>query len=126
MQQLAVTWQSYDSFDTHETGFNLDNLRGSYSFKERMRWPDYLAGFAAEWHPYVEAVRQSIVANNVWAGGNWHQYSVAGTPVVAGEHFMACSFRSWGSLLAAVWSSELNRDFSYMDFYMDARLSARP
>jgi hypothetical protein len=126
MHYLPVTWQSHESLDTHEGGFNLDNLGGSYNFQEGMRWPDYLAGYAAEWHPYVEAIRQSILERQVWAGGDWHQYNAAGAPVVAGGYFMTCSFRSWGDLLAAVWSSELNRDFSYLDFYMDVRLPARP
>lgn len=126
MQHLAVIWQSYDSLVTREEGFNLDDLGGSHSFKEGMRWPDYVAGYDSEWHPYVEAIRQSIIERAVWAGGDWHQYSANGAPVVEGGHFMSCTFRSWGDLLAAVWSSELNRDFSYMDFYMDGRLAARP
>jgi hypothetical protein len=125
MQQLLVTWQSYDSLDTHEGGVNLDDLGGSYSFEKGMRWPDYVAGYAAEWQPYMEAIRHSIIKRAVWAGGDWHQYSANGVPVVGG-HFMSCTFRSWGDLVAAVWSSELNRDFSYIDFYMDARLPARP
>ena len=91
-----------------------------------MRWPDYLAGYAPEWHPYVEAIRHAIIEGKVWTGGDWHQYSPNGVPVVAGGHFMGCGFRSWGGLLAAVWSSELNRNFSYLDFYMDGRLPARP
>jgi hypothetical protein len=124
MQHLPVTWQSYDTLETLE-GFNLDNLGGSYSFKEGMRWLDYLAGYAPEWHPYVEAIRHAIIEGKVWAGGDWHQDSSHGVPVVAGGHFMGCGFRSWGDLLAAVWSSELNRDFSYMDFYMNGRLPAR-
>ncbi|HEX8658312.1 MAG TPA: hypothetical protein VF690_12290 [Hymenobacter sp.] len=126
MQHLPVTWHRHESLDTHEGGFNLDDLGGRDDFREGMRWPHYLAGYAAEWHPYVEAIRQSIVADNVWAGGDWHQYSAHGAPVVANGHFMTCTFRSWGNLLAAVWSSELNRDFSYLDFYLEARLQARP
>ena len=126
MQHLPVTWQSYDSIETLEGGFNLDDLGGSFDFKEGMRWPDYLAGYALEWHPYVEAIRHAIIEGQVWAGGDWHQYSPNGVPVVAGGHFMGCGYRSWGDLLAAVWSSELNRDFSYLDFYMDGRLPARP
>ncbi|MFD2720175.1 hypothetical protein ACFST9_15735 [Hymenobacter monticola] len=125
MSHLTVTWHCYDSFSENHPGFNLDNLGGSYSFKEGMRWPDYIAGYASEWYPYLEAIRQSIIERGVWAGGDWHQYSDNGAPVVAGGHFMVCSFRSWGDLMAAVWSSELNRDFSYIDFYMDGRLPTK-
>jgi hypothetical protein len=125
MQYLPVTWLSYDALDTLD-GFNLDNLGGSGDFKEGIRWPEYLTQYAAEWHLYVEAIRHAIIAGKVWAGGDWHQYSPHGVPVVAGEHFMGCGFRSWGDLLAAVWNTELGRNFSYLDFYMDARLPARP
>jgi hypothetical protein len=125
MQHFSVTWQSYDSLYTHE-GFNLDDLGGSFSFEAGMRWPDYLAGYDAAWHPYVEAIRHAIVEGAVWAAGDWHQHSAEGAPVVAGGHFMQCSFRSWGDLLAAVWSSELNRDFSYLDFYVTSRLAPSP
>jgi hypothetical protein len=64
MQHLPVTWQSYDSLNTMD-GFNLDNLGVSYSFEEGMRWPNYLAGYAPEWHPYVEAIRHAIIAGQV-------------------------------------------------------------
>jgi hypothetical protein len=107
-------------------GFNLDDLGGSFNFKEGMRWPAYLAGYAPTWHPYVEAIRHAIIEGQVWAGGDWHQYSPHGVPIVAGGHFMSCGFRSWGDLMAAVWSSAFDRDFSYLDFYMDSRLPARP
>lgn len=68
MQPISVTWHSYDYLDTFE-GFNLDNFGCSDSFKEGMRWPDYLAWYNAEWHPYIEAVRHAIVEGKVWAGG---------------------------------------------------------
>ena len=87
MQHLPVTWQNYDSLETLE-GVNLDDLGGSFDFKEGMRWPDYLAGYAPEWHPYLEAIRHAIIEGKVWAGGDWHQYSPNGVPVVAGGHFM--------------------------------------
>jgi hypothetical protein len=97
MHPLSVTWQSYDTLE----GYNLDDLGGSVDFKEGMRWPDYLAGYETEWHPCVEAIWHAIIEGQVWAGGNWHQYSPPGAPVVAGKHFMGCGYRSWGDLLAA-------------------------
>ena len=114
---LSVTWHSYDSITSDTSGFNLNDLGGSNSFELGMRWSDYLTEYAPEWHPHLEAIRKSIVENEVWAGGEWHQDSPTGVPVLSDGHFMICSFRAWGDLLAAVWSSELERDFSYMDFY---------
>ena len=125
MQYLPVTWQSYDTLDTLE-GFNLHDLGRSDDFTEGIRWPAYLTEYAAEWQSYLEAIRHAIIEGQVWAGGDWHQDSPQGVPVVAGEHFMGCGFRSWVYLLAAVWNRELNRDFSYLDFYVDACLPARP
>ncbi len=30
------------------------------------------------------------------------------------------SFRAWGDLMAAIWAEHENRDYGYMDFYMDS------
>jgi hypothetical protein len=120
---LTVTWQGYDS-TIDLPGFNLYDLGGGN--ETAPNWPAYIGDYAAEWHPYLEAIRQAIITNKVWAGGDWHQYNAQGIPVVSGGHFMSCSWRGWGGLLAAIWNSELGERFTYMDFYMDGRLPERP
>ncbi|MBJ6111836.1 hypothetical protein JAO73_22640 [Hymenobacter sp. BT523] len=124
MRPLTVTWQPYDRLATHDPTLDLGGLGGF--FKEGMRWPDYLEAYEPEWHAHLEAIRLSIVANRVWGGGDWHQESAAGAPLLSDGHYLCTTYRDWGDLLAATWSSELNRDFSYMDFYIDVRLPARP
>jgi hypothetical protein len=118
---LTVTWQSYDS-TTDLPGYNLSDLGGPDDIDKN--WPAYVVQYATEWHPHLEAIRQSIIEDEVWAGGEWHQYSPNSLPVLSDGHLMSCTFRAWGSLLTAVWNSELERDFRYIDFYF--RVSAKP
>jgi hypothetical protein len=66
---LTVTWQNYDR-STHLSGLNLSGL-WDYETKEA-NWPAYIAQYPTEWHTHLEAIRQSIVDNEVWTGGNWH------------------------------------------------------
>ncbi|TVT40645.1 hypothetical protein FNT36_14345 [Hymenobacter setariae] len=121
---LTITWQSYDSITPDTPGFNLEDFGEPYGIDTN--WPAYLAQYPTEWHAHLEAIRQAIVENEVWAGGDWHQYSPNGVPVLSDGHFMTCTWRSWGGMLAAIWNSELGQRFTYMDFYMEGRLPPRP
>ena len=38
-----------------------------------MRWKDYLEHFKPETYPYLEAIRESVVENNIRFGGDYHQ-----------------------------------------------------
>ncbi|GEM_PF-5661738 len=125
MPALTVTWQSYDSITPEHEGYNLSSFGG---FEEAdTSWPDYLALYPAEWHLHLEAIRHSIIAKQIWAGGDWHQDSPHGVPVLSDGHFIICTWRGWGELLAAVWNSELGQQFTYLDFYIGGRrLPERP
>jgi hypothetical protein len=120
---LTVTWQSYDSTPDLPS-YNLSDFGSTKDIDTN--WPEYLAPYPTEWHPHLEAIRQAIVEQRVWAGGDWHQYNAQGIPVVSGGHFMSYSWRCWGGLLAAIWNTELGERFTYMDFYMDGRLPPKP
>jgi hypothetical protein len=119
----TVTWQSYDS-TADLPGFNLSDFGNGHEYAPH--WPTHVAEYPAQWHLHLETIRQAIITTKVWAGGDWHQYSAHGVPVLSDGHFMSCSWRDWGGLLAAIWNSELGEHFTYMDFYMDARLPKRP
>lgn len=119
----TVTWQSYDS-TVDLPGFNLSDFGNGH--ENAPNWPAHVAEYPAQWHLHLETIRQAIISNKVWAGGDWHQDSAHGVPVLSDGHFMSCSWRDWGGLLAAIWNSELGEHFTYMDFYMDARLPERP
>lgn len=88
-------------------------------FGAGMRWKDYLDAFEEEKWPYAEAVREYIIANAIKRGGDWHQNSDQGVPLFHDGTVATFSFRAWGDLMAAIWSEEENRNYSYMDFYME-------
>ena len=47
-----------------------------------------------------------------------HQNGAVAVPLWSNGKVDTYSFRSWGDLMAAVWSTEENKDYGYMDFYM--------
>jgi len=93
-------------------------------FEPGMRWKDFRQAFRKkEWKKegrYYKALRREILAKQIRAGGAWHQHGPDGVPLFEDGSVALFSFRSWGDLMAAIWSSEEERDYSYMDFYMDA------
>lgn len=95
-------------------------------FPKGKRWEDYLSlqesvGDCSR--PYFEALRQEIITRNIRRGGDWHQNSEEGVPIFSDGTFVVFSYRAWGDLLAAVWSTEENKDYEYMNFYMDCLIS---
>jgi hypothetical protein len=119
---LTVSCQPWA--DSAPTGYNLADV---WHYATTVaRWPEYLTQYSIEWHPHLEAIRRAIVERKVWAGGDWHQYSAHGIPVVDGGHFMSCTWRDWGELLAAIWNSELVECYTYMDLYIENRLPPQP
>jgi len=107
-----------------------ENMEASYSgmggfFDKGMRWKDYVkAVLEQHWSlERAEALRKSIIENNIRRGGDWHQYDDEGTPIFSDGTCCTLTFRAWGDLLAAIWSTEDNIDYGYMDFYLDCTLS---
>lgn len=90
-------------------------------FQNGMRWEDYASKFvgdAADKLKYAEAFRQYIIANKIRNSAPWHQTSDNGVPLFEDDTVATFSYRAWGDLLAAVWSTEDNEDYHYIDFYM--------
>jgi len=86
---------------------------------EGQRWPDYLVNFKPISIPYLEALRKEIIAKKIRYTGEDHQDADDGVPVFSDGTVLMLSWRAWGDLMAAVWSTEENKDYCYMDFYMD-------
>lgn len=82
-----------------------------------MRWQDYIDVFEPDVHKYAEALRKSIVENNVRATGSDHQNVDGLAPIFSDGTSATFSYRGWGDLMAAVWSEEEDKDYCYMDFY---------
>ena len=84
----------------------------------RARWPDYLDYFEPKARPELEELYQSIVANRIRCTGEEHQSGAVAVPLWDNGKVDTYSMRAWGDLMAAVWSTEDNKDYGYMDFYM--------
>jgi hypothetical protein len=112
---MTLTWIAYSETEKFDESKDLGGMGGFFS--DGMRWKDYIENDKEEYHPYLEAIRKSIVANEIWADGYWHQQGDHGVPLFDDGFFGCYSFRAWGDLLAAVWSEHYNEDYSYMSFY---------
>jgi hypothetical protein len=116
----VVTWTDREGAANRPR--SIGGLGGWFNFKETgQRWRDFIAHLRDPDRPYAEGLRTSILWNYIRHGGDWHQHSLEGTPVFSDETVGLFSYRAWGDLVAAVWSEEENRDYTYIDFYMCER-----
>ena len=109
-----IKWIDYEDASP-KADHGLGGLGGF--FKNGMRWKDYLDIFKDKAHPDLEILRASIIKNNIKCNGSEHQNGFNAVPVWEDGSCDTYTFRSWGDLMAAVWSTEENEDYSYMDFY---------
>ena len=132
---IVVDWISYDEANSKEE--SIGGMGGFFNFQPHlkgqgkeettgMRWKDYLESFKKEVHPYAEAIRESVLELELWQGGDYHQNAADGVPLFSDGTVGCFSYRAWGDIMAAIWSEKLNRDFCYMNFYMDATLKDYP
>jgi hypothetical protein len=121
----VIGWARYDSC-IHVEGSATD-LGGWGGWIEKgHRWHDYLANLDDRKKPYFEALRRDIVARKIRESGLWHQCESEGVPVFDDGSVVCFSQRAWGDLMAAIWSTEENCDYQYLDFYMDGFVPPRP
>jgi hypothetical protein len=96
----------------------VGGLGGWFGLKQPNTWQDYLDSWKEPAHPYIYALRASIVERGIRWGGDWHQEADDGTPVFSDGTVAEFSYRGWGDLLAAIWSDEDGQAYSYVNFYM--------
>lgn len=101
----------------------IGGMGGFFGWDHPMRWKDYIETREPEDRPYYETFREYVIENNLKHGGDWHQYE--GIPVFDDGTIIYCTFRAWGDLLAAIWSDIDNKDYKYMDFYMERIVNDR-
>lgn len=113
--KISVKWTR--EFD--DTDLNRNKNLGGFGgwFDDGHRWKDFLEKYKKEVHPQLEAIRKSIIKNNIWQEGGWHQKSGEGVPLTSDGYYYDGSFRAWGDLMAAVWSTHYDKDYNYMHFY---------
>lgn len=119
MKELTVKWITNAEADSFDQKDDLGGLGGF--FNDGMRWKDYIGRYRKQWHPHLETLRKSIIDNDIWHEGGWHQGqqsdSDLSVPLWSDGKYGTYSFRAWGDLMAAVWSEHYNQDYSYMSFY---------
>ena len=117
----VIKWISYEDAEIlSKIGMLKENNIGGLGgwFQDGHRWKDYIRRFKREAHPYQEALRREIIEKNIKYTGEEHQELSQGVPVFSDFTMATYSYRGWGDLMAAIWSTEENKDYSYVDFYM--------
>lgn len=109
-----ITFISYQSAESKEEN-GLGGMGGF--FDDGMRWKDYLEIWKPEVHELLEDLRKAIVESGLKCTGAEHQSGALAVPLFPDGKVATYSYRAWGDLMAAVWSEEENKDYSYMSFY---------
>src|ERR1700733_6780739 len=113
-----ITYADADGKDENGLGgwggwFGYDNSQGAQGDPWRTahhRWSDYLDNFDPEIHPMLEELRGSIIANKIRCTGCEPQFGDAAVALWSNGKVDTYSFRAWGDLMAAVWSTEDDKD----------------
>ena len=67
----------------------------------------------------VQLIGDDFIMNGYCFSGQDHQTSLTGVPVFSDGTCLRASMRAWGQIMAAIFSAVEEKDYSYMDFYMD-------
>ena len=111
--KLTVEWINYD--DVPKEATDIGSLGGWFS--KGMRWEDYIEDMPQQYSLYYEAIRESVLMNDLKITGNYHQDKPKGVPLFSDGVVLTASYRAWGDLMAAIWSTSEGKDYSYIDFY---------
>lgn len=110
----VVDWISYEEAETKE-----DHCGGMGGwFSEGHTWADYAALYSEETLPYLEAIRDDVLASGRFLCGNEHQELDTGTPLFSDGTVGSFSYRGWGDLMAAIATIHDGKPHHYMEFYM--------
>lgn len=104
-------WISYEDAESREC--SIGGLGGW--FDDGHRWEDY--ALQTEIPAYAEAIRESVIERQLRYTGGEHQNREDGVPLFENGTVGIFSYRAWGDLMAAIWSTKEDKDYSYMDFY---------
>ena len=106
---------------SYEEADKLEDTIGGLGgwFDKGMRWKDYTETLTDLGKEYAEAFRAYVLENGLRQGGDWHQNSDEGVPLFDDGNVATFSYRAWGDIMAAIWSEKENKDYCYMNFYMD-------
>ena len=111
---VVAGWTSFDAVADVEAERNIGSMGGF--FEHGMRWRDYIETWREERVPYIEAIRNAVLADDLRVCGDEHEAGM--TPVFDDGAVATFSWRGWGDLMAAIWAEAEDADYCYMDFYM--------
>ena len=112
---MGVTVERWISYDEAETRVCIPwNGGWSSDFKT---WNAYIDSFPADERPYLLAIKDDVVRNRLRLFGHEHQEGASGVPLFSDGKVLTLTQRSWGDLMAAIWSSEDKTKYNYMMFY---------
>lgn len=74
----------------------------------------------------LHLIQKEIMDNNYVFSGEEHQNSLTGVPVLSDGTCFRASMRSWGNIMASVYTGPNGEQLSYMDFYMSLNESILP
>lgn len=80
-------------------------------------WQDYLDHWQPAVHPYLQALKDDVLASGRFICGNNHQDDPDGTPLFDDGTVGSFSFRAWGDLMAAIATVKDGQPHNYMEFY---------
>ena len=86
-------------------------------FNKGDRWINYINSVDGWKKPYLEAIREDVIRRKIRYGGKHYQQNQQTTPMFNNDKMAIFSMRAWGDLMAAIWSENENKDYSYIDFY---------
>jgi len=112
----VIDWVDADA-EEHHAAESLGWLGGWFDGRNGHTWTTYLDNFRPESHPYLEAVRKDVLEKKLRITGELHQQD-GGTPLFSDGKILCLSWRAWGDLMAAIWTEEDKKPYSYMHFYM--------
>lgn len=116
IKRLVVRW--IGEKEAENLPISVGGLGGWFGRdKKGQRWKDYINEIKIESIPYIEAIRENVIENNIRHNGNDHQNREDGIPLFDDGTIGSFSMRAWGDLMAAIWSTAENKDYNYIDFY---------
>lgn len=111
----VVDWIDYSQAESYPDNF----VGGMGGWVNGENFDEFKAEFQEMSHPYLDALRESVVAKQLKMTGDGHQHRPKGVPLFSDGTVSTFSYRGWGDLMAAIWNSEEpDRKYQYMDFYM--------
>lgn len=117
----VIGWVAYDVVPSE----GPQRIGGWGGFFQRGdRWKHYIETYHEGVVPFYEALRNEVLRLGLKHGGDWHQNDPKGVPVFNDGTVAMFSFRAWGDLMAAIWAEHEDRDYDYMDFYMDCCIAS--